>query len=67
MVRDHAQNTTNPEISLVVYNVIPVWIGPTARAPITSIVIHMGEESGLVRSRYGEQTWTDYQAQGRLI
>ena len=29
-LRDHAQNTTNPAISLVVYNVIPLMIGPPA-------------------------------------
>ena len=42
-VRDHTQNTTNPVISLVVYNVIPILIGQLAYAPITSIMYHLGE------------------------
>ena len=42
-VRDHSQNTTNPAISLVVYNVILFLIGPSARALITSNMYHVGE------------------------
>ena len=42
-LRDHAQNTINPAISLVAYNIILLLIGPPARAPITSIVYHMDE------------------------
>jgi len=42
-VRDHAQNTTSPAISLVVNNVIPLLIGPPAWVPITSIMYDVGE------------------------
>ena len=42
-LRDDAQNTTNPAISLVVYIVIPLLIGPSVWAPITSIMCHVGE------------------------
>ena len=41
--RDDAQNTTNPAISLVVYNVIPLLIGLPERASISSIMYHVGE------------------------
>ena len=44
-LRGHAQNTTNPAISLVVYNVIPLLIGPLAPAPITSNRYHTDEET----------------------
>ena len=43
LIRDHAQNMTNPAISVVAYNVIPLLVGPPARAPITSIVYHVSE------------------------
>ena len=36
---------TNPTISLVVYNVIPFLIGPSALAPITLIMYHVGERT----------------------
>ena len=39
----HAQNTNKSEISLVVYNVVPLLIGPPARALMTLIVYHVGE------------------------
>ena len=42
-IRDHAQNTTNPAILLVVNNVTPVLIGPPKRAPITTIMYRVGE------------------------
>ena len=40
-LRDHAQNTTNPAI--VVCNVIPILIGPSKWALITSIIYHVGK------------------------
>ena len=43
ILRDHAQNTTNPEISLVVNNVITLLIGRSKWAPISSIMYHLGE------------------------
>ena len=49
-VRDDAQNTTNPAISLVFYNVILLLIGPPLRAPITLIMYHVGKEPGCVFS-----------------
>ena len=43
-IRDDAQNTTNPAILLVVYNVIPILIGPPpAGASLTSIMYHVVE------------------------
>ena len=42
-VRDHAENTTNPAISLVVNNVIPFLIGPSQRAPKPLRLYHVGE------------------------
>ena len=44
-LRNHAQNTTNPAISLAVNNVIFHLIGPPA--PKTSIMYHMGERTRL--------------------
>ena len=41
--RDHAQNTTNLAISLVVYNVIYLLIGRSKWAPISSIMYPVGE------------------------
>ena len=43
IVREHAQNTTTPAISLVAYNGISLLIGPPARALISSIMYHLGE------------------------
>ena len=40
---DHAQRMSNRAISLVVSNVIPHLIGPSAQAPITLIMYHVGE------------------------
>ena len=40
--RDHAQNTTNPVISLVVYNVIPILM-----IPIILILYHVGKGTQL--------------------
>ena len=37
---DHTQNTTNSAISLVVYIVIPLVIGPSARTLMNSAVYH---------------------------
>ena len=42
-LRDHAKITTNPAISFVVYNVIPLLIGPSALALIISVMYHVGE------------------------
>ena len=38
---------TDPAISLVVYNVIPILIGPPAPAVINSIMYHVGEGTRL--------------------
>ena len=57
-IRDRAQSTTNPEISLVAYNIIALLIGPPARAPMTLNVCHMGE---------GIWTRAGYRAQGRPL
>ena len=43
MLRYHAQNTTKPVISLVVYNVTPLLIGPSEWVLITLIMYHVGE------------------------
>ena len=43
VLSDGAQNTTNPAISLVVNNLIPLLIGTSALAPTTSIIYHVGE------------------------
>ena len=37
------KNTTNPAISLVAYNIIPLLIGQPALAPITSVMYHSDE------------------------
>ena len=42
-LRDHAQNTTNPTISLVVNNVIPYLINQLFWPPKTSIMYHLSE------------------------
>ena len=67
-LRDHAQNTTDPAISLVVYNVIPILIGSSAWAPITSTMYQVGEWKPAVSfPRYGEWTRTGYGAQKRQL
>ena len=42
-IRDHAQNTTNSAISLVVYYVIPLLIGLPVCGPTSLIMYHVGE------------------------
>ena len=43
VVRDDAQNTTNPAISVVVYHIIPLLIGQAVWILIISIMYHVGE------------------------
>ena len=42
VLKDHVQNTTNLAISLAVHNVTLLLIGPSAWAPITSIMYQVG-------------------------
>ena len=42
-LRAHAQNTTNPVFSLVVYNIVPLLIGPLLWPPKSSIMYPLNE------------------------
>ena len=65
--RNHVQNIISPASSLVVYNIIPLLIGPPTLAPITSTMYHMDRKPSLVLSPNSKPTQMSYPAERRTI